>query len=112
MNQFYTGYTGRRNVGGPALSVLFFPAAVLYHELLLRAFDQGSDFLDLALLPILLFSAAAGLALSIVLDLLPWKKAARIIGGVVLGLGAVVLCVEPPTWRGASAPPWAGWRWG
>ena len=94
MNQFYTGYTGRRNVGGPALSVLFFPAAVLYHELLLRAFDQGSDFLDLALLPILLFSAAAGLALSIVLDLLPWKKAARIIGGVVLGLGAVVLCVE------------------
>ena len=96
MNRMYKGYTytGRRNVGGPALSVLFFPAVILYHELLLRAFDRNTAFFDLALLRILLFSAAVGLVLAVVLDLLPWKRAARIIGGVVIGLGAAVLCVE------------------
>lgn len=94
MNQSYSGYTGRRNVGGPLLSTLFFPAAVLYHELLLRAFDRSTPFFDLALLNILLFSAAAGLAIGLVLDLLPWKTAARIAGGVLLGLGAVLFCVE------------------
>ena len=96
MNRMYKGYTytGRRNVGGPALSVLFFPAVILYHELLLRVFDRNTAFFDLALLRILLFSAAAGLVLAVVLDLLPWKRAARIIGGVVIGLGAAVLCVE------------------
>ena len=56
-----SGYTGRRNVGGPVLSIAFFPAAILYHELLLRAFDRDSTFFDLALLPTLLFSVAAGL---------------------------------------------------
>ena len=94
MNQSYSGYTGRRNVGGPLLSTLFFPAAVLYHELLLRAFDRSTPFFDLALLNILLFSAAAGLTIGLVLDLLPWKTAARIAGGVLLGLGAVLFCVE------------------
>ena len=90
MNRPYSGYTGRRSIGGPALPALFFPAAVLYHELLLRAFDRSTPFFDLALLRILLFSAAAGLLLSLILDLLPWKTAGRIAGGVLLGLGAVL----------------------
>ena len=94
MNRPYSGYTGRRSIGGPALPALFFPAAVLYHELLLRAFDRSTPFFDLALLRILLFSAAAGLLLSLILDLLPWKTAGRIAGGVLLGLGAVLFCVE------------------
>jgi len=97
MNHYLSGgagYTGRRNLGGPALSVLFFPAAVLYHELLLRLFDRDVPFFELALLRIVLFSAAAGLALSLILDLLPWRRAARIAGGAVLGLGAVLFCVE------------------
>ena len=34
MNRPYSGYTGRRNTGAPALPALFFPAAVLNHELL------------------------------------------------------------------------------
>jgi len=90
-----SGYTGRRSSGGgPLLPALFFPAALLYHELLLRAFDRNTAFFDLALLRILLFSAAAGLLLTLILDLLPWKKAARIIGGVVIGLWTVLLCVE------------------
>ena len=89
-----SGYTGRRNVGGPLLSILFFPAAVLYHELLLRLFDRDTVFFDLALLRILLFSIAAGLIIGLILDLLPWKTASRIIGGVILGIGTVLYCVE------------------
>ena len=67
--------------GRPALSALFFPAAILYPELLLRAFDRSAPFFDLALLPIALFSIAAGLVIWLLLDLLPWKTAGRIAGG-------------------------------
>lgn len=102
MNRSYRGgrraapyrHTGRRELGSPLLSLLFFPAAILYHELLLRAFDRNTPFFDLALLRTLLFSAAAGLLLFLLLDLLPWRKAARIAGGVLLGLGTVLFCVE------------------
>lgn len=97
MNTYYasrSGYTGRRNVGGPLLSILFFPAAILYHELLLRIFDRDTALFDFALLPTVLFSIAAGLLLGLILDLLPWKTPARIAGGVLLGLGAVLFCVE------------------
>ena len=87
-------HTGRRGPGAPLLSALFFPAAIFYQELLLRLFDRDVDFLGMALLRILLFSLAAGLCLSLLLDLLPWRKAARIIGGVLLGVGTVLLCVE------------------
>ena len=97
MNSLYagsTGYTGRRNVDGPLASTLFFPLAVLYHELLLRAFNRDTAFFDLALLRTVLFSIAAGLVIALILDLLPWKKAGRIAGGVLLGLGTVLFCVE------------------
>lgn len=80
--------------GSPLLSILFFPLAILYHELLLRAFDGGSDFFTTALIRIFLFSMAAGLAIFLVLDLLPWRRAARIAATVLLALGTVVLCVE------------------
>lgn len=78
----------------PALSVLFFPAVILYHELLMRAFDQDTPFFTPALARILLFSAAAGLLLFLILDLLPWRRAARITGGVLIGLGTVIFCTE------------------
>jgi len=95
-NRGFTPYrhTGRRPAGSPLLSALFFPAVILYQELLLRAFDRDVPFFDLALLRILLFSAAAGLLGFLVLDLLPWRTAARIAGGVLIGLGTVLLCVE------------------
>ncbi len=73
---------------------LFFPATVFYYELLLRAFDRDTTFFDPALLRSLLFSAAAGLLIFLVLDLLPWRAAARIAGGVIIALGAVLFCVE------------------
>ena len=94
MNRPYSGYTGRRNTSGPVLPALFFPAALLYHELLLRAFDRSTPFFDLALLPIALFSIAAGLVIALILDLLPWKTAGRVAGGVLLVLGTVLFCVE------------------
>ena len=78
----------------PLLSTLFFPASILYHELLLRLFDKDTDFFDMALIRIALFSAAAGLLLFLILDLIPKRKAARLIGGAVLFLNAVLLCVE------------------
>ena len=87
-------HRGRRVNGSPLLSILFFPLAILYHELLLRAFDGGSDFFTTALIRIFLFSIAAGLAIFLVLDLLPWRRAARIAATVLLALGTVVLCVE------------------
>ncbi|MBD5083832.1 MAG: LTA synthase family protein [Clostridiales bacterium] len=95
-NRGYTPYrhTGRRNTAPPLLSGLFFPAVILYHELLLRLFDRDTSFFGLALLRVLLFSAAAGLVIFLLLDLLPWRQAARIAGGVVIGLGAILLCVE------------------
>ena len=91
----YTGLSrNRRGTNIPLLSVWFFPAALLYHELLLRAFDRDTAFFGLALLRVVLFSLAAGLAIALILDLLPWKTAGRIAGGVLLGLGAVLFCVE------------------
>ena len=87
----YTGLSrNRRGTNIPLLSVWFFPAALLYHELLLRAFDRDTAFFSLALLRVVLFSLAAGLAVALILDLLPWKTAGRIAGGVLLGLGAVL----------------------
>ena len=89
-------HTGkRRSAGGsPLLSALFFPAALLYHELLVRVFDGEDAFFSLGLLRILLFSAAAGLLAFLILDLLPWKKAARIIGAVLVGLMSVFASIE------------------
>ena len=87
-------HTGRYSVGSPLLSMLFFPAAVLYHELLLRLFDPDVGFFGAALLRLVFFSLAAGLCLFLILDLLPWRGAARIAGGAALGIGAVLFCIE------------------
>lgn len=90
----HTGRRRRSPTGSPLLSALFFPAALLYHELLVRIFDWENPFFSLALLRTLLFSAAAGLLLFLVLDLLPWRKVSRGIGIVLVGLMSVFTCVE------------------
>lgn len=84
-----------RPVGSQILSALFFPAAVLYYELLLRLFDlKYTPFFSMGLLRILLFSLAAGLLISLVLNLIPAKRAARITGAVLLAAGIVPFCIE------------------
>lgn len=89
-----TGRRGGRFSGSPLLSAAFFPVAILYHELLVRLFDQDNPFFSMALLRILLFSVAAGLLIFLILDLLPWKKVSRVIGGLLLAFGTVYVCIE------------------
>ncbi|MDD6159693.1 MAG: sulfatase-like hydrolase/transferase, partial [Oscillospiraceae bacterium] len=67
---------------------------MLYHELLVRLFDADNPFFSMGLVRILFFCVAAGLFLFLILDLLPWRKAARIAGIVLLSLGTVYTCIE------------------
>ena len=84
--------------GGRAHSVplhwLFVPAAVLYHELLLRAFDAQSVFFDGALALILLFAVGTGLFWSLIVNLLRRPRAAFIVSVTVTALWSVLVCVE------------------
>lgn len=73
---------------------LFSPAAVLYHELLLRAFDAQSVFFDGALALILLFAVGTGLFWSLIVNLLRRPKAAFIVSVTVTALWSVLVCVE------------------
>ena len=85
---------GRRFTGSPLLSILFFPAVILYHELLLRLFDGDSPFFGLGLLRILFFSLAAGLLIGLILELIPARRVSRVIGIVLIAVGTVLVCVE------------------
>ena len=69
--------------------LFFFPMALLYHELLLRAFDTTVSFFDTALLPIALSALGSGLLLSLLANLLPWRKATRWAGLAVILLWSV-----------------------
>ena len=61
-------HKGRRG-GSPVLPVVFFPAFVLFHELMLRIFNGEEKFFAASLLRVILFSVAAGLLV------LPWGAA-------------------------------------
>ncbi len=76
-------------------SALFFPCAIIYHELLLRFFDADSIFFSaLPLLRIALFALAAGLLLFLILDMIPAKRLSRFLGGFFSAVYLIVLCVE------------------
>ncbi len=94
-----TGYSGKHRPrymsgGELALSVAWFPCALLYHELLLRAFDGDVRFFSPALAKIFLFSAAAGLLLYLVCDLIPLKGVSKLLAGALSLVYIVILCVE------------------
>ena len=76
------------------LSWVFFPLALLYHELLLRAFDPVSVFFDGALLPIALAAIGGGLLLSLLCGLLPWRKTVRWVSLCLTLLWSVFVCVQ------------------
>ena len=76
------------------LSWVFFPLALLYHELLLRAFDPASVFFDGALLPIALAAIGGGLLLSLLCSLLPWRKTVRWVSLCLTLLWSVFVCVQ------------------
>ena len=75
-------------------SGLFFPAALIYHEILLRIFDKENTFFTDALLPILLFALAAGFGLTLLFDLLSHRKISRVCAIVLTALWTVFVCVE------------------
>ena len=78
---------------GP-LNWVFFPAALLYHELLLRAFDSQSDFFDPALVLVVLFALGAGLFWSLLINLLRNRTLATVVSIAVTVLWTVLVCVE------------------
>ena len=73
--------------------LFFLPVALIYHELLLHIFDRSIPFWDLSLVYILLFSAAAGLLLSALVDMLP-RKAAHVVTYVLCAAWTVLMCIE------------------
>ena len=73
--------------------LFFLPMALIYHELLLHIFDRSVPFWDLSLVYILLFSAAAGLLLSALVDMLP-RKAAHVVTYVLCAAWTVLTCIE------------------
>lgn len=73
-------------------TALFFTGAVLYMELLLRAFTEN-QFFNIGLLFITVFSAAAGLGLHAICSALP-KKAARITSGTVMSVLGVLYATQ------------------
>lgn len=73
--------------------LFFMPAALLYHELLLRGFDRTILFWDMPLVYILLFAAAGGFLLSALVDMLP-SKAAHVVTFALCGVWTVLTCVE------------------
>ncbi len=87
-------YRRRRYAGSPLLSILFFPTALLYQEILLRLFDKDVTFFSMGLLRVILFSLAGGLFIFLIVDVIPNKKAARWVGGILMAVYLVVLCVE------------------
>ena len=73
--------------------LFFLPLAIIYHELLMHIFDSSAEFLGMPLVYILLFSAAMGLLLSALVDLLP-RKAAHIVTYVLCVGWTVLTCIE------------------
>lgn len=73
--------------------LFFLPLALIYHELLMHIFDRSVAFLEMPLVYILLFSAAMGLLLSALVDLLP-RKAAHIVTYVLCVGWTVLTCIE------------------
>ena len=84
----------RKQLNRILLSCLFFPAAILYHEILLRLADRDNLFFTGSLFPVIFFSLAAGFFLTALLDLLPWRKGCRIAAIILSALWTVFICVE------------------
>ena len=73
---------------------LFFPLALLYHELLLRAFDSSTVFFDAALAPTALTALGLGLLISLLANALPCRRVSRWAALILTLLWTVCVCVE------------------
>lgn len=77
-----------------SLRWLFFPLALLYHELLLRAFDSSTVFFDAALAPTALTALGLGLLISLLANALPCRRVSRWAALILTLLWTVCVCVE------------------
>lgn len=73
---------------------IFLPLALLYHELLLRAFDTQADFFSATLPLVILFAIGAGLLMSLLVNLLPSRRLAWVMTELLSVVWTVLLCVE------------------
>lgn len=76
----------------PSLS--FFIAAVIYHELLLRAFDNTIPFFTLSLLYTVLFAVVLGALATIVVHVFRSHKLRAVLSYTLCSVWTVLLCVE------------------
>ena len=80
--------------GSYLAALLYYPLAILFWELLLKGLDHNNPFLDISLLPTVLFSLAAGLLLSFLFLFIRPVVLSRILSGVLLVALWVIFCVE------------------
>ena len=76
------------------LNILFLAASVFYGEFLLFGFNEGNEIFSVSLLRIFLFSMAFGLAVQLLLELIPNKKICRGLTIAALSFGTVYTCIE------------------
>ena len=76
------------------LSLGFFTAALVYHELLLRLFDNTISFFSVSLLYTVLFAAVLGTAVTLLLHLVRPDKLRNLLSYVVCFAWTVLVCVE------------------
>ena len=76
------------------LPALFFPIYFIYMEFALRLLAKGVKFFELSLLRITLFSLVSGIAVYLILELIPAKIISRILGGIVVFLGFILYGIE------------------
>lgn len=83
-----------KTTNGPLWPLLYFPLALLYHELLLQLFEPDTPFTASLLLYLLLFGTAAGLLIALLMSLIPNPRAYTITGSALTALWTVFTCVE------------------
>lgn len=76
------------------LSLGFFTAALVYHELLLRLFDNTISFFSVSLLYTVLFAAVLGTAVTLLLHLVRPDKLRTVLSYAVCFAWTVLVCVE------------------
>lgn len=76
------------------LSLCFFTAALLYHEVLLRLFDKSIPFFRISLLYTVLFALVLGAAVTLLLHLVRHDKVRAVLSYAVCFAWTVLLCVE------------------
>ncbi len=80
--------------GSYLAALLFYPLAILFWELLLKGLDRVNPFLDISLVPTVLFSLATGFLLAFIFLIIKPVVLSRILSGITLFALWVIFCIE------------------